>query len=236
LASALPACRFDGSPVFLTSPRGVRIAPFTRSPCGPACRSSHRLARPFRASSRRPAAGTSNDRGDFHHSRPSAGGRQPSWASVSLQRLQPRRSACGRVSRSLSRTPTRPSARGQPGTRHSPTSAFRTPSPVFARHDLPGLLHPGNALGISPDLQGLEPPGAPCLSRGRSSLAVHRPRSRAAGSAPEVFSPRESEPPGGPKPDRGRYPPGLTSSKALPSSAVGSASRPFLSCAFRTGP
>lgn len=122
MASALPACRFDGSPVFLTSPHGRRIAPFARSPCGPACRSSHRLACPFRASSRRPAVGTSNERGNFHCSRPSAGGRQPSWASVSLQRFQPRRS----VRRGASQAPAtiRPRRFARPR-RFSPATTFR---------------------------------------------------------------------------------------------------------------
>jgi len=136
-----------------------------------------------------------------------------------------------------------PSALAESGIRSS--RAFASPATVRPRRfsrprrfpppeTSPGLLHPGNALGIRPS--GAFPSGDPHPSRGRSSLAVPRPehprrhpnrrrlqRFPLSGS-PYHWTDFEAR-------ANGRSPPGLCPSRALPSSAAGSVSRPFLSCA-----
>jgi len=98
----------------------------------------------------------------------------------------------------------------------------------------PGLFHPGNALGIRPS--GSFPPEEPVPSRG-PFLSCRSPERPAGEGGPPVLGSRGLLPPGirtvegflGPI--DGRYPLGLHPSRALPSPAVGSASRPLLSCA-----
>jgi hypothetical protein len=134
-------------------------------------------------------------------------------------------------------------------TRHLPPSAFLTPSAACTPRPRPGLFHPGNAPGVSPS--------GPCSSPGgRTSLeaacsrAVRIPSQRVqapCGSAVfRAFLSPESPFRERPKPARGRCPPGVLPSKALPASAVGpahpttscprghgdGASRPLLPCAF----
>jgi hypothetical protein len=104
----------------LRTPR--RISPFSRGRRRPAGRSSHRLARPSRALSRRPAAGTSYVRGDSRRSRTSDGGRQPSWAFFSLQRVRLQ----GSVQRGASQAPaTLPPRRFARPRGFSPPETFR---------------------------------------------------------------------------------------------------------------
>lgn len=166
----------------------MRIAPFSRGPCGPACRSSHRLARPFRALSRRPAVGTSYDRGDFRRSRPSAGGRQPSWAFVSLQRLQLR----GYVRRGASQAPAtlRPRRFARPR-RFSPPETSRVyctpvtllgfprtfrvlilPERRTSLEAVPLLPFPDRALARPARLQRFALPGNPSRRAGRNPTAA----------------------------------------------------------------
>jgi hypothetical protein len=118
-------------------------------------------------------------RGEATH----GGGRRPSWAFVSLQRLRNRESVYrGRCAPATVRPQ-----------RFSRSRRFTPPETS------PGLFHPGNALGIRPS--GSSPPAGPSLSR--SSVLSCRYRSRApvkapeTRSAPEVCSLREFVPSAG---------------------------------------
>jgi hypothetical protein len=111
-------------------------------------------------------------------------------------------------------------------TRHRPSSAFLTLSTVCAPLLRPGFFHPGNAPGV--------PPSGPCSSPGgRTSLEVAcSPAVRTLLVSPlsERMDPRlqsfplpgESVSASGRNPSRGRCPPGVFPSKALPVSVVGS--------------
>ena len=138
--------------------------------------------------SRRPAAGTSNDRGNFHCTRPSAGGRQPSWASVSLQRLQLR----GSVRRGASQAPAtlRPRRFARPR-RFSPPGTFRVyctpvtllgfprtfrvlifPERRASLEAVPLVPFTDRALAQSARLQRFTLPGNPSRRAGRNPTAA----------------------------------------------------------------
>jgi hypothetical protein len=130
--------------------------------------------------------------------------------------------------------------RGPCRARHVPASAFLTLSPVSSPRNLPGLFHPGNALGI-PTFRVFLLPGGPVLSRGPFPLLPFA----GIGFDKEASAARlqRLDPSGSPYhphgflgPSEGRYPPGLSPPKALSSFAAGPASRPFLSCALPPAP
>jgi hypothetical protein len=107
--------------------------------------------------------------------------------------------------------------------RHLPTSAFRTLSPAYTPRPRPGLFHPGNAPGVSPT--GLRTfPGSPNPSQGRVlSCRSPRPPRREARETRigcRALIPPESSYRTGPKSVRGRCPPGVIPSKALPAPGV----------------
>jgi len=118
-----------------------------------------------------------------------------------------------------------------------------TPSAVCTPLLLPGLFHPGNALGV--------PSSGPCsarearhLSRGRCSLAV-RPTGPALSPCGVVTSARRaaSEPcssrasvPGGPKTDPGRCPLDVLPLQGSPRTRCGIRSVPALRLAARDRP
>jgi len=107
--------------------------------------------------------------------------------------------------------------------RHLPPPAFRTPSAAYTPRPRPGLSHPGNAPGVSPS-GPCSSPGGSGLSRGPHALLPFAPARRLAASRGDAVSRAflSPESPCGERPKiaRGRCPPGVLPSKALPSSAV----------------